>query len=247
MHYGDQRVIGHLEWFDQGRSYDGIRAHYAPEKWWLDLFAVRVRETTPPVMDDDQWFAGLYAGCDWAEAYALLFADDMAMAGETTTDDTRFLTLGLRVHRKRGNWDYSAEFTFQTGEVKGDDLSAFGFAAVGGYTFADADWTPRVGIEVDFATGDEDPTDGDQGTLQTLFPTNHLHYGYADLLGWANLLDLSLHLSAKPSETVTITLDFHHFRRVEERGGWFNAGGAAYPGPARSGATSTLATRWTSR
>jgi hypothetical protein len=45
MFYGDQRLVGHLEWLDQGRSYDGLRALFHPESgWWVDFFAVNIRE-----------------------------------------------------------------------------------------------------------------------------------------------------------------------------------------------------------
>lgn len=226
MHYGDQRIIGHLEWVDQGRTYDGLRLHYQPERWWLDLFAVRVRETTPPVTDDDQWMAGLYGGRGCVEAYALLFSDDKPAMGELLMDGTRFVTLGARLHRTPGPWDYTGEVTVQTGEVRGDDLDAVGVALKGGYTFAEAEWRPRVGLEVDLATGDDNPADGRQKGLQTLFPTNHGHYGFADLVGWNNLLDLRLTASARPCDSLTVTLDFHHFRRLEERGPWVNAAGA---------------------
>jgi hypothetical protein len=237
MAYGDQRLIGHLEWFDQGRTYDGLRAIYKGETIWLDAFAVRVRETLTP--DDDQWFTGLYGGRDWLEAYALLFSDDMAMAGETVTDDSRFVTLGLRIADKTGDWDYSTEVVVQLGDLRGDDLDAFGFAVVFGRTFPEAGWRPRVAFEVDYATGDEDPTDGDSEQLQTLFPTNHLHYGYADLLGWSNLLDLHLKIQMKPMDRVTVEAGYHHFRRPEEAGAWVNAGGAIVR-PGLAGSSSHL-------
>lgn len=224
LQYGDQRVIGNLEWFDQGRSYDGLRAHYAPEGWWVDAFAVRVRETITP--DDDQWFTGVYGGRDWLEAYAILFADDMQMAGELgSLDDTMFVTLGLRVARKTGGWDYSLEVALQTGDVKGDDLTAFAFALVVGHTFEDAAWTPRVFVEVAFATGDSNSADGDTEQFQVLFPTNHGHYGHADVVAWSNILDLKVGVQLKPTGYFTIKIDYHHFRRPEEQGAWINAGG----------------------
>jgi len=223
MAYGDQRLIGHLEWFDQGRTYDGLRALYHPEDWWVDGFFVRVRETVTPA--DDQWFAGVYGGRGPVEAYALLFADDRAAAGEAGLDDTMFTTLGFRVHDRRGAFDYTVEVAFQAGDVNGDDLSAFGLVVEGGFTFEDAPGKPRVALLAAYATGDDDPADGDQGTFQTLFPTNHLHYGRVDVLGWGNLLDLAATVKASPSRSLTLLLEFHYFRVAEEEGPWIHAGG----------------------
>jgi len=231
--YGDDRIIGHLEWFDQGRSYDGFRVKIRPDGWWLDLMGVRVRDTAPTV-DDDRWFFAAYGGRKWIEVYVLFLGDHMATPGETGTGTSDFATIGFRIHRKTNDnhWDYTTEVVFQTGDVNGDDLTAFGFVFNGGYTFVDHAWKPRVGIEVAYASGDDDPTDGDQGGLQTLFPTNHPHYGIADVVGWNNLLDLHARVTVHPRDKVTVTLGYHTFEVIEERGQWVNAGG----GVIRSGA-----------
>jgi hypothetical protein len=182
-----------------------------------------------------QYFVGFYGGKSWLEAYALLLIDDMAMMGEIANGKTRFVTLGFRIARKTGNWDYSVEVPFQIGDVRGDNLQAFAFAAVFGYTFATARWKPRASIEVAYASGDANPADGDQDAFQHLFPTNHLYYGYMDLVGWSNILDLRVRLVAKPTGKITITLDYHYFWRPEREGNWINAGG----GVIRTGAPGT--------
>jgi len=225
MFYGDQRLVGHLEWLDQGRSYDGLRALFHPESgWWVDFFAVNIRETL--AVNDDRTFVGFYGGKSWLQAYVMLLSDDMAMAGEVAPGKTLFVTLGFRIARKTGNWDYSVEVPFQVGEARGDNLQAFAFAAVFGYTFQQVRWKPRAAIEVAYASGDGNPTDGDADQFQHLFPTNHLYYGWMDLVGWSNILNLRLHLVAKPTEKITVMLDYHYFWRPEEQGNWINAAGA---------------------
>lgn len=237
MAYGEHRVIGHLEWFDQGRTYDGLRAMLKGERGFLDLFGVRVRETTTP--DDDQYFVGIYGGTKGLrsfldlEGYLLLFADDKPAAGEAGTEDTRFVTVGFRLFcDDNGGFDYGGEAMWQGGEVRGDDLSAFGVVLKGGYTFRDARWKPRIGVEFDFATGNESAADGETEQLQVLFPTNHWWYGYADLLGLSNVVAVRLSASAKPSERWILTLDLHHFRRESAAGDWVSAAGTVI----RSGA-----------
>ncbi len=222
--YGDQRLVGNLEWFDQGRSYDGVRMRRTHASYWVDAFAVRIRETVTP--DDDQWLAGLYGGAGAFDVYLLIFGDSLPAAGELAAGDTLFATIGFRVHQKRGAWDGTAELAVQVGDHRGDDLEALAVAVVGGYTFEESSWRPRVGIEVSFASGDDNPTDGDQGTFQTLFPTNHLHYGRADLVGWSNVLNVKLVVSAQLSKTIKGFLEYHHFRLADEAGPWVNAGGA---------------------
>lgn len=245
MQYGDQRLIGHLEWVDQGRSYDGFRVFYAPdEDAYVDLFGVRVRDDAIGVTDA-QDLVGVYAGLDEitdglsAEAYALLFRDQMRGAGEVGMGNSQFVTVGTRVFGDAGGFDYTGEFAYQNGDVNDDDLSAYAFAVVAGYTLEDTDWTPRFALEVDYASGNKDGADGDNETFQTLFPTNHLHYGYADLVGWSNIIDFRGTISAKPADTVSVAFDFHHFQLADENGGWINAAGQTIR-PGAAGASDEL-------
>jgi len=223
MAYGDHRLIGDLEWFDQGRTYDGIRSRYGGGDRWIDAFWVVVRETM--AVDDDQQLGGLYGHWNWLEGYALLVMDNRALTGETGTGHTDLVTLGLRVARETGNWKYTTEAAFQTGDVAGDGISAFAFAFWTTYTLAETTWRPQLLFEIDYASGDDNPTAGDIGPMQTRFPTNHKWYGYADLVGWSNIVDLRFGASAKPRDTITITIDYHHFIRPEDQGAWINAGG----------------------
>ncbi len=90
-----------------------------------------------------------------------------------------------------------------------------------------------------WASGDQNPADGDVQQLQTLFPTNHLHYGYADFVGWSNILDIRVRFTFKPSENTTVSVDYHHFRRPEDQGAWVNAGGGVVR-PGAAGVSSHL-------
>jgi len=242
--YGDQRLIGDLEWVDQGRSYDGVRVSYASGDHYADLFGTRIRDDAFGLADE-QDLLGVYGGVHdvvdglGVEGYALLFRDQADLAGETGVGDTRFLTLGSRLAGATGAFDYTGEVALQTGEVRDDDLSAWAFAVVGGYTFRDTSWQPRLLLEVDYASGNDSPGDGDNETFQTLFPTNHKHYGYADLLGWSNLFDIRSGVSVKPAKRLAISFDWHHFRLADPDGGWINAAGQTIR-PGASGASRDL-------
>ena len=220
MAYGDQRLIGHLEWFDQGRSYDGVHVSFKPEKIFVDAFAVRMRETLDA--KDDLHFGGVYGGVHLdnttdLELYALGLRDSMA-------PNSTFGTFGLRFATTRGPMDASVEAALQVGTKNDQDLLAFAAAAKAGYTVPESS-SLRFGGEIAFASGDDDPADADNGTFQTLFPTNHLHYGYADLAAWQNILALRAQLSVVPIPRTTVSLNYHHLRLADPAGGWFNAGG----------------------
>jgi len=234
MFYGDQRVIGHLEWANVPRTYDGARARIKKENWWLDLFYAKVnRPATAAVVDNDTDFAGVYGGVKIVEAYLLFLSNRNGMAGETgVVADTNFFTLGVRLHDNPGNFDWTVEGQGQFGDVLGDDLTAWGVVLEGGYTFKNSKLKPRIALVAVWATGDENPTDGKREDLQQLFPTNHLHYGYIDFVNWSNIINFEVNFRIQPAAKWFLEVAYHHFRRPESAGAWQNAGA----GTIRSGA-----------
>ncbi len=170
--------------------------------------------------------------------------------------DTNFVTLGFRVKSKPGAFyhapapapdgksvadgksapppppaprplglDYDGEFAFQTGEVRGLDLTAAAVHAGLGYTF-EAPWTPRIGVEYNFATGDSRPGDTDIGTFQNLFPTNHKFYGFMDVFSWQNMHNPAISVKVSPTKKLTAQLDYHAFWLATNEDAWYRANGA---------------------
>ena len=169
--------------------------------------------------------------------------------------DTNFVTLGLRVKSKPGafyhapapapdgksvadgktppppppaprplGFDYDGEFAFQTGDVRGLDLTAAAVHAGLGYTF-DVPWTPRLGVEYNFATGDSHPGDTDIETFQNLFPTNHKFYGYMDVFSWQNMHNPAISVKAAPCKKVSLQVDYHAFWLMTNEDVWYRANG----------------------
>jgi hypothetical protein len=121
-------------------------------------------------------------------------------------------------------FDYDGEFAFQTGNVRGMDLTAFAAHVGLGYTL-DANWLPRFGIAYNFATGDDDPRDGDIQTFQNLFPTNHKFYGQMDLFSWQNMHDLEVNFKVQPVKSVTVRAEYHAFWLETTEDFWYRANG----------------------
>ncbi len=181
-----------------------------------------------------------------------LHEDTNASYLPTATGNTDFATFGFRIKSKPGvfhheaeispsadgkstvpasksapklvGFNYDAEAAFQTGEQRGLDLTAYAIHAGAGYTF-DAPWTPRLGIEGNYGSGDNDPTDGSSETFQNLFPTNHKFYGYMDVFSWQNMKELAAQLKLQPAKTVTVQLDYHAFWLASTDDVWYRANG----------------------
>ncbi len=176
--------------------------------------------------------------------------DDSAAAG-TTLSNTAYVgaagepinihDFGARIDGKVPNLeaiDYTVESHVQVGNYGKQDQEAWAFAGKVGYTFKDVTWTPRIGFEYDYASGDDDASDGDHGTFDNLYPTNHWQgiYGFADLVSWQNMHDLRGQLKVSPTKKLTVQADYHYFLLAEEEDGWYLANGTLATGGGAAGA-----------
>lgn len=239
LSYGDERLIGPLEWNNFSRSWDAAKLRYESEKWWLDAFAgslVKIADdqlNRSDLFDNEglgtnQMLSGLYfsstaLGFQTTDLYALYLHEGFE------TGDSDFFTFGTRwksTPKAFGPWDYTAELVAQTGDVKGKDLAAFAGHVEGGYTFA-GDWKPRVALDYSYGTGDDNAADGEVGTFQNLYPTNHLYYGYMDAFSWQNVHDVNLQFKFAPTAKTTVRLDYHAFWLANTNDAWYRANGTA--------------------
>ena len=238
LNYGDNRLVADAKWNNFGRTFDGVKLHLEARGFWADAFAARVVQIRRDAVNDsdsaDQFF-GLYAGSEvlrfQTTEWYFLFRDkadnqpDLAPAnrldpaGSSNGNAQRIATVGTRWKSLpdglRG-FDYSAEFSFQFGDVWNGSRSAprlahraYTLAVTAGYTWSEAPWTPRLGLEYDYATGDRDPADRTSQTFQNLFPSNHAKFGAIDLIGWRNMRNLRASLKVQPSHALSVVLDYH--------------------------------------
>jgi hypothetical protein len=205
-----------------------------------------------PSNREHQEFYGVYGSIKTApvtvEPYVMYLLDG-GNAGELNAAGTALLspiaapaargqnrvTVGLRMDGKavNGSVDFTGEGTYQMGSMDArgttpeSDVSAHAIALKAGYTVPLA-MKPRIGVEYDRASGDSDPTDDKFETFENLFPTNHIHYGYMDYVGWRNMQAMRLSISIKPSATTGVSLDYHQFSLAEESDNWYAASGAVF-------------------
>jgi hypothetical protein len=144
-------------------------------------------------------------------------------------------TIGARIKSLPGQfhgWDYEAEFAGQFGRFQvsanSPSLSQQAFAAhvAGGYTWEKLWGTPRVGLEYNYSSGDDNSQDGTHGTFDNLFPTNHKFYGFMDFFSWQNIHDVRLTTSLKPVKQLTLTADYHAFWLASTQDSFYQINGA---------------------
>ena len=163
------------------------------------------------------------------EAYAFLLRDNFASLGENRSradaTSTSIYTMGGRQEsRFEGGFYFNGEAAFQTGHLGPDDHLAVGLSGRVGKYFKAAS-APHFGFEYAFATGDSNSRDGDSREFIDLFPTNHTHHGFMDLLGWRNLHDYRLNFGLNPANKLSFDADYHKFLLHQAGGRWSNAAG----------------------
>ncbi len=178
--YGDERLVGALNWAQQARSFDGLRLRYRGTGVVVDGLAMSLGEREAGTGDAALY--GVYGRLGESgsvQAYVLYNSADALRADPAReVDVTDQYTLGGRWAAARGRWDWRVEGAYQLGERSMEDVSAYLFAAKAGAAVTQA-W--RVGVLYDRLSGDDDPADGTVRVFDTLFATNHKFYGYMDL------------------------------------------------------------------
>ncbi len=245
LKYGDERVVGDNDWGNYGRSFDGVLATRTFGQTKVDAFATRVFEgglgvVGTGVENDDAHFFGVYTTTPHAlhghsdlDVYVLGAQSGFETPGEGgTAGTTLYGTAGARLAGGKGSWDWSLEAAAQRGRLNGEPLSAYAVHADAGYTWKDSAWKPRFGVEWNQATGDQQPASESVHSFQTLFPTNHRHFGILDAMAWQNARNYRASLTLRPSEKWAVQADYHRFYLEETQDAWYSAAGI----PIRAGA-----------
>lgn len=163
-----------------------------------------------------------------------LLEDDRA---DLATLDRRIYTANARVFAKRapGALDFELESALQFGESRAtsatadardlDHLAHFQHAELG-YSF-DARWKPHVALQFDYASGDQDPNDGDNNRFDTLFGARRFDFGPSGIFGpfaRSNLISPGYRVKFDPCERVKIMLAHRFYWLAADRDAWTTAG-----------------------
>lgn len=243
MQYGAQRLISPLDWANTRRTFEGGLIRAVNEDITTDVFVTKSVDVDKDDLDNpdaDRYFSGVYNTWKIAEGqgldFYLLALNDNDVpptevpAGGPPTADTDTYTLGARYFGKTGGFDYEAEAAKQGGDRNGLDVDAYMWTVVGGYTLAEMDMSPRFAVDVDYASGDSNNTDGDYETFNQLFPLAHAYFGYIDLIGRQNIVQVMPSMTLKTTSTTTFRASWSDFHLADEGDFLYNTSGAVVGG-----------------
>jgi len=163
--------------------------------------------------------------------------------------------LGGRINGKAGGLDATVEGAWEfggisSGAAKGDGtgvggltgfhdlhINAHAEAAKIGYTFEPVPMKPRIGFEVDYASGDNCvnqtgasacTSKGRFNTFDNLYPTNHFKFGAMDLMAWKNMVAYQFMVDIKPDPVSKVQVNFNLLRLARTADNWYRSAQVVY-------------------
>jgi Alginate export len=173
---------------------------------------------------------------DWnGELYA--FNLDESDEPGVNTRDRRLWTLGGRAFtpNRSGKVHYEWESAYQFGDARSStgssnttdlDTEAWFHHLTVGYQF-DAAWKPRVEGLLDYASGDDDPNDGEYNRFDTLYGARRFEFGPTGILGLiarANLISPGLRTFLEPNPRWRVMLAHRLVYLESDQDAWSSAG-----------------------
>ncbi len=151
-------------------------------------------------------------------------------------------TVGARVATKKGMFDVTGEGYWQFGSLgaasanggaRNERINALAAHLDAGVTLP-LPMQPRIGAEVNYASGDGSCNAANPGgaqcggTFSQLYPTNHIHFGYMDRMSWQNMLTYGGNLQVRPTANSHFEIGGHVMRLANENDNWYGANQAVF-------------------
>ena len=181
LNFGSGRLVSVRNGPNMRQVHDGVSLIWRPGKWRVDAVVVKPVTDDRGYFDDaarrDQTFWAAYASRPWAllsragkfDVYYLGFDRKRARFDQGAARELRH-SFGARFWNGGRRFDYDLELTAQAGRFGDGDIRAWSFSPSIGYTFADARFKPRLGLDAGIASGDRDPRDKNLNTFAPPFP-----------------------------------------------------------------------------
>jgi hypothetical protein len=209
-----QRFVSSRDGPNVRQSFDAVWADWETGRWRVHGFVSQPVQYADARAFDDRSSRGVRFSTLRAErkvfgdnelsAYYALFARDQARYLDGGGRERRHV-FDLRFAGDANGADWDLETMAQHGSVGAQAIRAWAVGARAGYTMQHLAMRPRLGLQLDAASGDARPGDGHVGTFNPLFP-NGYYFALAGYTGYSNLLHLKPSLQWQPSPALTATL-----------------------------------------
>lgn len=253
LKYGDERVVGISDFTNNSRSWDGFFARIGDHnnKNNLDLFSTSVVTVHPSSLDTHGaglTFHGAYGTIgSWIprttlQPFVLVRTAPRVMSQQREFGSEVETTFGAETQG-----DLPAHFTYdilgdlQRGRYSNDSIHAGAAVAKVGFVFDWIPWTPRLGGEYDYATGNPHRNPARISTYDQQYPSDHNAFGLFDLFGFQNIKQQRVNLDLAPTENLSLLIQGEAIGVASRFDNVYNTAAAVtVPVPARGFATNSI-------
>lgn len=209
-----QRFVSVRDGPNVRQSYDAAWADYEAGPWRITgFYSQPVQNRDERAFDDYSSGHLTYGGLRVERQVAVLGAVSVYLSRFTQDNvafpsargDERRDILDIHLAGAAHGYDWDVEAMSQRGRIGAQDIRAWAFGSLGGYTLQGAPWTPRLGLQVDGASGDRNPHDGRLETFNPLFP-NGYYVTLAGYTGYVNFIHVKPSLTLHPTKALRLML-----------------------------------------
>lgn len=214
MAFDLQRFVSVRDGTNVRQSYDAVWADYEKGPWQFATFydrPVQNQDLRPfdDYSSDQLTYSGVRAERKlWSSSNIALYysrfmdanSHFLAAAGAERRD-----IWDLHFAGAAQGFDWEAEGMEQSGQIGTQDIRAWAVGSLTGYTFADEKGKPRIALQFDAASGDNNPKDHVLQTFNPLFP-NGVYFTLAGYTGYVNVIHVKTSLTLQPETAVKIML-----------------------------------------
>lgn len=251
LNFGSRRLVARNGFRNTINGFTGGRVRLLNyDNWQFNAFVtmpvLRLPTSSDDILNDVQQFDeedthALFSG-GFLELYNLfanvnaeiyLYHLDEGDNPANPSRNRRYFTPGFRFYIKPalGKYDFQWETIGQFGTVRAtttatdtqnlDHKAWFQHLNVG-YTL-DMPWKPRFGLEYDYASGDDDPNDNDDGRFDTLYGARRFEYGPTGIYGAfarSNINSPGYLIQVAPRSDVQAALNHRLFWLASDTDSW---------------------------
>jgi hypothetical protein len=202
-----QRFVSARDGPNVRQSYDAAWVDYERGRWrFISFYSQPVQDRDLRPFDDYSsdrlTYGGIRAERELTTTthlaiYLSRFTQDDAKFPSVTGHERRNI-LDAHVTSARQPLDWELEAMGQSGRIGADGIRAWAVGSLSGYTFSAAPWMPRLGIQLDAASGNRNPNDHELNTFNPLFP-NGYYVTLAGYTGYTNFIHVKPSLTAHPT------------------------------------------------
>ncbi len=236
MNFGDNRLIGAVNWTNANRTFDVVRGVVRLAGNRIDVFSASVVVNVNDTWDHHQQgnnIHGIYGEFPKLiphvniQPYVMWRVQPRIRNEAGVVSNLNEKIPGIRIAGDLPrNLDYKIEMTRQFGSLGSDRVQAWLGHWEMGRTWKKLPFSPRLWGEYNYMSGDKNAKDGIRGTYDPLYPTVHDKYGFADQFGGRNMKNLRWGVETKLPRGIAGTLEFNDWRLASAVDGIYTGAGA---------------------